>query len=108
MSIAGGNLYVSVANEKVLPISTSTYKVGKPINFAGSTGAIVPAPDSDYVYVSVGGVLLQALAVPTNRKFEGSVKPYATYLAITPNGKYIYPTGATPKGATLAVLSVSN
>jgi YVTN family beta-propeller protein len=108
MALAGENLYISISSGKVLPISTLTYKARELIKFDGSTGAIVPAPSGDFVYVSVGGEFVQTVDVSTNKKFEKPVKPYSTYLAITPDGKYIYSTGGTPKGATVSVIRITN
>jgi len=117
----GKTLYVTnfswyTRDNTVIPVSTATGKVGKPITWqpGAEWGAspLLVTPNGKTLYVASTLGTVTAISTATNKAgkpitFGGQAENGAVYMAITPNGKTLYAFGSGPYGPGNTVTPIS-
>jgi YVTN family beta-propeller protein len=97
----------------VIPVSTSTYRVGAHIKVAASVPAsmlITPNGKTLYVGDDISGTV-SPICTATNtagRPIKTGANPFSVTMAITPNGKTVYVVNEEPYGTVTPITTATN
>jgi YVTN family beta-propeller protein len=107
------NLNSPSGTGSVIPVSTSTYRVGAQIKVAASVpGAMLITPNGKTLYVGdwiSGTVTPICTATDTaGRPIKTGANPFFVTMAITPNGKTVYVVNEEPYGTVTPITTAAN
>jgi YVTN family beta-propeller protein len=99
----GKHLYVGQGN--VIDTATNTVVATIPIGGnEGTSGSLVFAPDGKHLYVAMGHHGIEVFDISANM-VVAQIEAEGEWLAVTPDGKYLYATG--PLGSAVSVIDTS-